>query len=119
MTSRQARLQEDTVFRVLRLLEQQPDITQRQLAKKLGVSTGGVNYCLKALMEKGWVKMQNFASSKNKLGYVYALTPSGVAQRAGLTNCFLKRKMEEYEALKVEIEQLRLETKVSHDACED
>lgn len=110
MTSRQARLQEDTTFRVLRLLEQQPDITQRQLAKELGVSTSGVNYCLKALMEKGWVKMQNFASSKNKLGYVYALTPSGVAQRAGLTSRFLKRKMEEYEALKVEIEQLKQES---------
>jgi len=110
MTSRQAKLQEDTYYRVMRLLEENPDLTQRELAQKLGVSVGGLNYCLKALTEKGLVKMQNFANSKNKFGYVYVLTPRGIAEKARLTSNFLKRKMEEYEALKAEIETLRLET---------
>ena len=107
--SRQAKLQEDTYFRVMRLLQENPDITQRELAQRLGVSVGGLNYCLKALMEKGLVKMQNFQQSKNKFGYVYVLTPRGVAERATLTSKFLHRKMEEYEALKAEIEVLRNE----------
>ncbi|PQJ24048.1 MarR family EPS-associated transcriptional regulator [Limnobacter sp. SAORIC-690] len=110
MTSRQAKLQEDTYYRVMRLLEENPDLTQRELAQKLGVSVGGLNYCLKALTEKGLVKMQNFANSKNKFGYVYVLTPRGIAEKARLTSNFLKRKMEEYEALKAEIEILRVET---------
>lgn len=111
MTSRQANQQEDTYFRVMRLLEEQPDLTQRQLAEQLGVSVSGVNYCLKALMEKGWLKMNNFAHSKNKFGYVYVLTPQGIAEKAALTARFLKRKMEEYEALKMEIEALKSEGK--------
>lgn len=101
MTSRQARIQEDTYFRVMHILQQNPDLTQRELADKLGVSVGGLNYCLKALMEKGWVKMQNFSHSKNKFGDVYFLTPSGIAEKAALTSAFLKRKMGEYDALKV------------------
>lgn len=109
MTSRQAKTQEDTYFRVLRILEENPDLTQRELAAKLGVSVGGLNYCLKALMEKGLVKMQNFSQSKNKFGYVYLLTPRGIAQRAALTRHFLQRKMEEYEALKAEIRALKSE----------
>lgn len=111
MTSRQSKLQEDTYFRVMRLLQEDPDLTQRELADKLGVSVGGLNYCLKALMEKGWVKMQNFSQSKNKFGYVYILTPTGLAQKAALTGRFLKRKMEEYEALKAEIETLKHEAR--------
>jgi len=107
MTSRQAKLQEDTYFRVMRLLEENPDLTQRELAEKLGISVGGLNYCLKALMEKGLVKMKNFANSKNKFGYVYVLTPTGMAEKAAITQRFLKRKMEEYEALKLEIESLK------------
>lgn len=109
MTSRQAKLQEDTYYRVMRLLEENPDLTQRELAEKLGVSVGGLNYCLKALTEKGLVKMQNFANSKNKFGYVYVLTHSGIKEKAKLTSNFLKRKMEEYEALKAEIETLQIE----------
>lgn len=109
MTSRQARIQEDTYFRVMRILQENPDLTQRELADKLGVSVGGLNYCLKALIEKGLVKMQNFAHSKNKFGYVYVLTPRGMAEKAALTSRFLKRKMEEYEALKAEIEALKNE----------
>lgn len=109
MTSRQAKLQEDTYFRVMRILQDNPDITQRELAEKLGVSVGGLNYCLKALMEKGLVKMKNFANSKNKFGYVYVLTPTGMAEKAAITHRFLQRKMDEYEALKTEIEALRSE----------
>lgn len=85
MTSRQAKIQEDTNYRVMRMLEENPDLTQRELAEKLGVSVGGLNYCLKALTEKGLVKMQNFANSKNKFGYVYVLTPRGIAEKAKLT----------------------------------
>ena len=106
MTSRQAQIQEDTYFRVMRILQENPDLTQRELAEKLGVSVGGLNYCLKALMDKGWVKMQNFQNSKNKFKYVYLLTPQGIAERVALTSRFLDRKMQEYEALKAEIESL-------------
>jgi EPS-associated MarR family transcriptional regulator len=109
MTSRQAKLQEDTYFRVMRLLEENPDLTQRELAEKLGISVGGLNYCLKALMEKGLVKMKNFANSKNKFGYVYVLTPTGMAEKASITQRFLKRKIQEYEALTAEIERLQVE----------
>ena len=112
MTSRQARIQEDTYFRVMRLLQENPDLTQRDLADKLGVSVGGLNYCLKALMEKGWVKMQNFSQSKNKFGYVYLLTAEGIASKAALTSRFLKRKLVEYEALKAEIDALRQEAEL-------
>ena len=106
MTSRQAKLQEDTYFRVMRILQENPDLTQRELAEKLGVSGGGLNYCLNALIDKGWVKMQNFQNSKNKFKYVYLLTPQGIAQKVALTSRFLERKMQEYEALKAEIESL-------------
>jgi EPS-associated MarR family transcriptional regulator len=109
MTSRQAKLQEDTYFRVMRILQENPDLTQRELAEKLGISVGGLNYCLKALMEKGAVKMKNFANSKNKFGYVYVLTPAGMAEKAAITHRFLERKMEEYQALRQEIESLQSE----------
>jgi len=105
--NRRAKLQEDTNFRVMRLLEENPDLTQRELAEKLGISVGGLNYCLKALMEKGLVKMRNFAHSKNKFGYVYMLTPNGMAEKAAITHRFLQRKMEEYESLKAEIAALK------------
>jgi EPS-associated MarR family transcriptional regulator len=107
MTSRQAKLQEDTYFRVMRILQDNPDLTQRELAEKLGISVGGLNYCLKALTEMGMVKMKNFATSKNKFGYVYVLTPTGMAEKADITHRFLKRKMDEYEALKAEIKLLK------------
>ncbi len=93
----------------MRLLQANPDLTQRELAQELGVSVGRLNYCLKALIDKGWVKMQNFSQSKNKFGYVYILTPTGMAEKAALTSRFLKRKMCEYEALKAEIDALQNE----------
>ena len=94
---------------VLRLLQDHPDITQRQMAQELGISLGGLNYCLKALVEKGWVKMDNFSRNSNKLKYAYLLTPRGMRAKSRLTAHFLKRKMAEYESLKVEIEQLTAE----------
>jgi EPS-associated MarR family transcriptional regulator len=112
MTSRQTKLQEDTNFRVMRILQENPDLTQRELAERLGISVGGLNYCLKALMEKGLVKMKNFTSSKNKFGYVYVLTPSGISEKAAITHRFLQRKIAEYEALKLEIEALTSEVGV-------
>jgi EPS-associated MarR family transcriptional regulator len=107
MTSRQAQIQEDTYFRVMRILQENPDLTQRELAERLGVSVGGLNYCLKALMDKGWVKMQNFHNSKNKFKYVYLLTPHGISEKVAMTSRFLERKMQEYETLKAEIDSLR------------
>jgi EPS-associated MarR family transcriptional regulator len=109
MTSRRSKIQEDTYFRVLRILQERPDVTQREIAKLLGVSTSGINYCLNALIDKGWVKVHNFSESKNKFGYVYQLTPSGIAQKATLTGRFLQRKLKEYEEMKAEIESLRSE----------
>ncbi len=111
----QTQTQEDTYFRVLRALNENPDLTQRELAQKLGVSVGSLNYCLKALIEKGWVKMQNFSQSKNKFGYVYILTPRGIAEKAALTGNFLKRKLIEYDALKAEIESLHADLQPSNN----
>jgi EPS-associated MarR family transcriptional regulator len=111
--------QEDTAFRVMRLLQANPDLTQRELAKSLGMSVGGLNYCLNALIEKGWVKVQNFSQSKNKFGYVYLLTPSGMAQKAALTSRFLMRKLQEYEALKAEIDSLQAEAGTSSSLEKD
>jgi len=93
----------------MHLLQKNPDFTQRELAERLGISVGALNYCLKALMGKGLVKMKNFANSKNKFGYVYVLTPSGIAEKAAITHRFLQRKLHEYEALRQEIESLKTE----------
>jgi EPS-associated MarR family transcriptional regulator len=109
MTSRQANFQEDTHFRIMHILQENPDLTQRELADRLGMSVGGLNYCLNALIDKGLVKMQNFSNSKNKFKYVYLLTPMGIAEKVALTTRLFNRKMEKYEALKLEIEALKSE----------
>ena len=109
--TRLQKLQEDTHFRVRGLLEQNPDLSQRELAKVLGVSLGGVNYSLRALAERGMVKVQNFKRSEKKLAYAYVLTPRGLAEKTRLTADFLKRKLEEYEALKIEIDSLQKSAK--------
>jgi EPS-associated MarR family transcriptional regulator len=114
MTSRQAKLQEDTYFRVMRILQENPDLTQRELADKFGLSVGGLNYCLNALIKKGFVKMANFYKSKNKFKYVYLLTPQGIAEKVALTSQFLNRKIEEFDALKAEIEMLKAEAEGSN-----
>ena len=94
---------------MLRILQERPDVTQREIAKLLGVSTSGINYSLNALIDKGWVKVYNFSESKNKFGYVYLLTPSGIADKAALTSRFLLTKLMEYEDMRAEIESLRFE----------
>ena len=96
-------------FRVLRLLEGNPQMNQREMAAASGVSLGKTNYCINALLDKGLIKVQNFKSSKRKLAYAYLLTPAGIAEKAALTQRFLTHKMEEYDALKNEIEQLKQE----------
>ena len=101
----------------MHILHANPDISQREMAKALGISFGGVNYCLNALMAKGLVKVQNFSQSQNKFGYVYLLTPAGIAEKMALTGSFLARKMDEYEALRVEIETLQHEIGASPGAA--
>ena len=94
-------------LRVLRALEANPELSQRQLAAKLGVSLGGVNYALKALMERGFVKAENFRKSGRKVAYLYLLTPKGVVEKTSLAAAFLGRKLAEYEVLRQEIEALK------------
>jgi len=101
----------DMHFRVLYLLEEEPELTQRELAQKLGISLGGVNYCLKALIEIGHIKVGNFSKNHNKSTYLYLLTPKGISKKANLTANFLKRKMMEYHALKKEIDAIQLKVK--------
>ncbi len=119
MTSRQSKLQEDTYFRVMGILQENPNLTQRELADKLGLSLGGLNYCLRALIDKGFVKMQNFNKAQNKLKFVYLLTPRGIKEKSALTYRFLERKMQEYETLKAEIETLKGQVALSADADSD
>jgi len=107
MTSRQSRLQEDTYFRVMSILQENPKLTQRELASKLGLSLGGLNYCLRALIDKGFVKMENFKKTENKLKFVYLMTPKGIKEKSKLTYRFLERKLQEYEVLKAEIDELK------------
>ena len=97
----------DVHFMVLHLLEDEPEFTQRELAEKLGISLGGANYCLKALIEIGHIKAGNFSKNPDKSVYLYLLTPEGISEKAKLTAGFLKRKMAEYRALKKEIESVR------------
>ncbi len=104
-------MSDDLRFRALRLLERRPDISQRELARELGVALGSVNYLLSALIEKGLVKARNFRNARNKLAYAYMLTPQGAAEKAALTAGFLRRKLVEYEALKRELEELTSEVR--------
>lgn len=113
MARRADTAQEDTRFRVLRLLESHPDLTQREIADRLGISLGGVNYCVRALTDKGLVKIQNFQNSSNKLSYAYLLTPTGMAEKTLLAARFLKRKLVEYEALRAEIDALEQEVRLA------
>ena len=90
-------------FNVLRKINSKPEVTQRELAKELGFSLGKLNYCLKALKNKGLVKVKNFGRNPNKLNYIYVLTPRGITEKTKLTLNFMKRKMQEYDELKKEI----------------
>jgi EPS-associated MarR family transcriptional regulator len=109
MASKHPEQVEDLHFRVLKHLQDNPDLSQRDLARLLGVSNGKLHYCMKALIDKGLVKLGNFAHSKHHLGYAYLLTPAGISQKASMTSRFLKRKMAEYEALHAEIAALQAE----------
>ena len=102
---------QDIRLDLLRKLESNPAYTQRELSREMGVSLGKVNYCMKKLTEKGWVKLSNFTHNPNKMGYAYLLTPSGIEEKSRLTFSFLKRKIVEYEILKKEINVLKLESK--------
>jgi len=113
MTKSLKSIDPDLHFRVLHLLEEEPDLTQRELAQKLGISLGGVNYCLKALIEIGHIKVNNFRKNPNKAIYLYLLTPQGIAEKTKLTGEFLKRKIYEYQTLKKEISLLK--SKLSKD----
>jgi EPS-associated MarR family transcriptional regulator len=96
-------------FRLMRLLENNPEMSQRALARALEVSLGKVNYCLRALIKKGWIKATNFKNSESKVAYMYLLTPRGIEEKANLTVLFLKVKIREYETLRAEIKQMRNE----------
>ena len=111
MTKALKSIDPDVHFRVLHLLEDEPELTQRELAQKLGISLGGVNYCLKALIEIGHIKAGNFSKNPDKSVYLYLLTPQGIAEKAKLTADFLNRKMVEYRTLKKEIEMVRSKVK--------
>lgn len=101
---------DSSILNTLRLLDASPRLTQRKIARELGVSLGKTNYCLRALLGKGFVKVQNFRNNANKRGYVYLLTPEGVAAKATLTRHFLARKREEYDELRLEVEKLQRES---------
>jgi len=102
---------DDLHYRVLKHLEAHPAATQRDVAKALGISLGSTNYCVRALVDQGWVKVQNFRKSGNKLAYIYLLTPQGIEAKARITARFLQRKRAEFDALKAEIAQLDAEVR--------
>jgi EPS-associated MarR family transcriptional regulator len=102
-------LDQEIHLKVLRELEGNPDLTQRQLAHQLGVSLGKANYCLKALIDKGFIKARNFKNSDNKRAYLYVLTPRGIEEKSRISVSFLRRKLEDFEALRSEIEELQAE----------
>ena len=100
---------EETHYKLMRLIEARPEMSQRDVARELGISLGKANYCLQALVTKGWIKASNFKNSRNKAAYIYLLTPRGIEQKARLAVQFLKIKIREYERLQVEIAQIRRE----------
>ena len=102
-------MNEEITHKLFTLIEHHPNLSQRELAREMGISLGKANYCLKALMDKGWLKARNFKNSNNKIAYAYVLTPKGVSEKAKVTTRFLQRKVREYEMLKSEIEQLQKE----------
>ena len=102
-------LTDEMRYKLMRILQKNPEMSQRELARELGVSLGRINYCLQALIGKGLVKARNFSNSTNKVSYVYVLTPRGIKQKASITLRYMRSKMAEFESLRVEIERLRNE----------
>jgi len=109
MTTRRDQLSQDGHFRILRLLQDNPEMSQRDLARAVGVSNGGIHYVLRALLDKGLIKLGNFTAAEDKRRYAYVLTRKGIAEKTALTMQFLARKMAEYEAIRAEIETVRAE----------
>ena len=109
MASKREERQQETHFKVMRLLDQNASITTREIARDVGISNGAAYYCVTALIEKGFVKLKNFTKSKNKANYFYELTPRGIRAKASLTVQFLEQKRNEYHDLKAEIERLERE----------
>ena len=109
MSGHRDQLRDDMHFRLLRLLQDNPEMSQRELANAVGISVGGMHYVLNALIDKGLVKLGNFTAARDKRRYAYLLTPKGIAEKAALTRSFLKRKRSEYEAIKAEIDSLEKE----------
>ena len=104
-------MNDETYYELFHLLDVDPEMSQRDLARELGISLGKTNYCLRALIRKGWIKAANFKNSQNRTAYMYLLTPRGVEEKAKLTLRFLQLKVHEYETLRVEIEQLQQEAR--------
>ena len=117
MTTHRDKLREDVKFRVLRLLQANPEMSQRELAKAVGVSTGGIHYVLNALAEKGMLKIGNFTAASDKRRYAYVLTPKGIVEKAELTRHFMIRKLAEYEALRAEIDIIRADLSEQEQAA--
>jgi EPS-associated MarR family transcriptional regulator len=106
-------LNDEVRYRLMRLVAARPEMSQRELARELGISVGKLNFCLRALVEKGLIKAINFKSSKNKAGYLYFLTPRGAEEKARVTVRFLQRRLAEYESIRVEIEEIRQDAEQS------
>lgn len=115
MASQREQQQEETRFRVMRLLDENPSISTREIAREVGISNGAAYYCVTALVEKGFVKLKNFTQSKTKANYIYELTPRGIRVKALLTVSFLERKRYEYEDLRLEINRLESELGVDEE----
>lgn len=109
-------MKDEIAYKLLKLIEAEPHLSQRDIAQKMGVSLGKTNYCLKALVDKGFVKFQNFFNNTNKSAYIYFLTPKGIEEKAEVTYRFLQRKLDEYENIKVEIAHLKIEAAMSKDS---
>ena len=108
------KLQDEVAYKLLKIIEDEPHLSQREIAKKMGVSLGKTNYCLKALIDKGFIKLQNFYNNNKKSAYIYLLTPRGIEEKAAVTYRFLQRKLKEYEDIKQEIEKLESEAALAN-----
>ena len=112
-------LEKEEALHIFREINKSPELTQRQLSSRLGISLGKVNFLINALIRKGFIKVENFKRSSNKIAYFYCLTPGGIEEKSRMTYLFLKRKMREYEQLELEIQRLREEVRTSGAPSEE
>ena len=112
-------MQDEITYKLLKTIEKEPHLSQREIAQRMGVSLGKTNYCLKALLDKGFIKVRNFYKNKKKKAYIYYLTPHGIEEKAQVTYRFLQYKIKEYENIKVEIESLQRESDENNDKTHD